>query len=73
MAYNDRKVLFPIFSTMVYETALRRETQEMCDAAKLHPEYGYAALQEFIKEKTKLIMIFTEKLKEQENLCQDII
>ena len=57
---------------MVYETALRRETQEMRDAAKLHPEYSYERLQEFIKEKTQRIMIFTQKLMEQESRCKDI-
>lgn len=72
MEYNDRKVLFPIFSNMVYETALIREAHEMRDAAKLHPEYCYERLQEFVKEKTQRIMVFTKMLKEQESKCKDI-
>lgn len=51
---------------MVYETALRRETQEMLNAERLHPEYDQEALQAFISDKKQLITLFAEKLKAQE-------
>lgn len=44
----------------------------MREAEKLHPEYSYERLQEFIKEKTQRIMIFTQRLLEQESRCKDI-
>ena len=51
---------------MIYETALRRETQEMLNAERLHPEYDQETLQAFINDKKQLITIFAEKLKDQE-------
>lgn len=56
---------------MVYEMALRRETEEMKRAAELHPDYDCERLREFTNEKCQLVMIFADRLKRQKEECKD--
>ena len=51
---------------MIYQAALEHEIYEMRNAEKIHPEFDYEKLQEFIKEKYNLIILFSKRLKDPE-------